>query len=409
MASDPVLVLGAGIQGVTAALALTQAGFAVTVVDQAPACLLRASLVNEGKIHLGHVYANDPTFQTSALMLEAALQFAPLIERFVGHAVDWSGIRSHPFTYVVAAGSLVEPAQILAHYERLNRQLEATTAVARRNYLGQPIETLWRPAPIPPWLGAGFATAAVTTPEAAVDTAAFRELLRCALERAPVGTLFSHTVRSARRAAGGFEVEGVTADGATWRRRCRVLVNCLWSGRLAIDQQLGVLALRPRAYRLKHRLYVDLPPALADLPALTIVLGPFGDIVTYPDRRTAYLSWYPACMRDWCSDVNVPERWNAAASGCFDAGTAAAVVAGSLDAFETIVPGIRESTNPRLAAGVIVSWGQSDIDDPGSQLHRRYDIGVHPHDGYFSIDTGKFTCAPLFADRLVAHVREALA
>jgi hypothetical protein len=54
-------------------------------------------------------------------------------------------------------------------------------------------------------------------------------------------------------------------------------------------------------------------------------------------------------------------------------------------------------------AGVIFSWGEShiDVDDPGSELHQRHAIGVHAHDGYFSIDTGKFTCAPLFASHLL--------
>jgi hypothetical protein len=53
---------------------------------------------------------------------------------------------------------------------------------------------------------------------------------------------------------------------------------------------------------------------------------------------------------------------------------------------------------------VIVCWGATDIDDPSSELHRRRDIGVHDHDGYFSIDTGKLTCAPLFATELADRV-----
>jgi hypothetical protein len=43
-------------------------------------------------------------------------------------------------------------------------------------------------------------------------------------------------------------------------------------------------------------------------------------------------------------------------------------------------------------------------DDPASELHNRYDVGVEAHDGYFSIDTGKFTAAPLFADHLARLV-----
>ena len=58
-----------------------------------------------------------------------------------------------------------------------------------------------------------------------------------------------------------------------------------------------------------------------------------------------------------------------------------------------------------VSAGVIFSWGQSDIDDPQSELHERWDVGIHATDGYFSIDTGKLTCAPLFASGLVELLR----
>jgi len=59
--------------------------------------------------------------------------------------------------------------------------------------------------------------------------------------------------------------------------------------------------------------------------------------------------------------------------------------------------------------GPIFAWGESDIDDIGSQLHQRYEIGIHQHGRYLSIDTGKYTCAPLFAleaaDRLSPQLK----
>ena len=54
------LVLGAGFQGVCAALALASRGYAVELVDQADRCFTRASGRNEAKIHLGDV-GYDPT------------------------------------------------------------------------------------------------------------------------------------------------------------------------------------------------------------------------------------------------------------------------------------------------------------------------------------------------------------
>ena len=57
-----------------------------------------ASRHNEGKIHLGFVYANDPTFRTAELMFRGAGQFAPLMRRWLGTAFDDIPV-STPFNY----------------------------------------------------------------------------------------------------------------------------------------------------------------------------------------------------------------------------------------------------------------------------------------------------------------------
>ena len=46
---------------------------------------------------------------------------------------------------------------------------------------------------------------------------------------------------------------------------------------------------------------------------------------------------------------------------------------------------------------MIFAWGKTDIDDGKSELHQRHQIGILDADGYFSINTGKLTCAPYFA------------
>jgi glycine/D-amino acid oxidase-like deaminating enzyme len=53
-------VLGAGIMGCCLALELAQRGRRVDLLDLAPAPMTGASLHNEGKLHLGFVYAKDP-------------------------------------------------------------------------------------------------------------------------------------------------------------------------------------------------------------------------------------------------------------------------------------------------------------------------------------------------------------
>jgi hypothetical protein len=72
-----------------------------------------------------------------------------------------------------------------------------------------------------------------------------------------------------------------------------------------------------------------------------------------------------------------------------------------------IVPQLRSVRPQNLAVrgGVIVAWGSTDIDDHASELHRRYDIGVHSYGGYHSIDPGKLSMAPHFAKVCADRIR----
>ena len=220
---DRVLVLGAGIQGVCVALALAEQGYAVTVLDQADDCLLRASLVNEGKIHLGFVYANDPSLRTATLMLRAALHFAPLIDGWLKQPAPWDSLRSKPFVYGVMADSLLPTSSILAAYARIQTAY-AELLDTGTNYLGARPAQLWQAAAPAAWMqyvASDAVTDRIATEEVAIDTRQFRLLLRNALHAAPaIETLYGHYVRAVQRTAAGFCVEVTDPAGrcAAWRR-----------------------------------------------------------------------------------------------------------------------------------------------------------------------------------------------
>src|SRR4051812_22433766 len=144
MSAEKVIVLGAGFQGVCVALGLQRRGYAVTLVDKASDCMTRASLRNEGKIHLGFVYANDTSFRSSALMLHSSLAFAGLIEEWLKVRINWPAVSSHPFVYVIAHDSLLPPENLFASYERLQRTYQERLDTKEVSYLGSRPSTLWR-------------------------------------------------------------------------------------------------------------------------------------------------------------------------------------------------------------------------------------------------------------------------
>jgi hypothetical protein len=51
-----------------------------------------------------------------------------------------------------------------------------------------------------------------------------------------------------------------------------------------------------------------------------------------------------------------------------------------------------------VKGGAIIAWGETHIYDPASELHRRYEIGVTSNRKFHSVDPGKLTTAPYFAE-----------
>lgn len=404
-----VLVLGAGIQGICVALALRQRGYRVTVIDQMPDVMLRTSLRNEGKIHLGFVYANDASFQTSELMLRAALNFSPLLDEWLEMHVDWCALSSTPFWYLVMQDSMLTPPQIHAHYAQLQNCLEEIIACGEHaTYLGNDLrgKRMWHNAPsnVSKWFAPSRVAECIETVELALDREKFRALISARVASFPeITTRLRHHIETIEHAPNGFCVQGTRSDGTRWSEFSDIVVNCLWDGRLALDEQLGIKPQRAFVMRLKYRVLAELVPALRDLPSLTMVLGRYGDIVQYGDTLT-YFSWYPACLRGWSQNITPPHEWDAVCQGNPPREIAAQVARETLDAFEEIIPGIGASRAHHVDGGIIYSWGETDIDDRASALHTRYEIGFTHHDGYYSVDTGKFTCAPLHAQQLVQHI-----
>jgi hypothetical protein len=105
-------------------------------------------------------------------------------------------------------------------------------------------------------------------------------------------------------------------------------------------------------------------------------------------------------MRATSSDL-VPPRWPRE----LEPRAEAAVRDGTYGAMREIIPALAgldetELTRDDVRGGVIFAWGETDIDDPSSELHERHAIGPRSHGRYHTVDTGKLTTAPLFGKRL---------
>ena len=175
------------------------------------------------------------------------------------------------------------------------------------------------------------------------------------------------------------------------------VINALWGNRLKIDATLGLHTDRAFLMRRKVASVIISPDLNSILPSATMVLGPYGDVVGYPDGRH-YLSWYPTGCIGWSENINLPADW----SRPLEPAQADRVFEASIAQLDLRIPGVRatveKSDGASLNPGVIFSWGKTDVDDPNSELHQRFDVGPQTHWGsYHSVDTGKLSSAPYFA------------
>lgn len=402
-------ILGGGLQGCSAALALAERGARVTIFDRNDGLLTRAAVANEGKIHLGYMYAGDPTLLTAKMMIRGALTFAPFFARQFGVSCE-SFPTSIPAAYVVHRDSQKSPHAI-AHYLAKVHELVAEAADGRPHaYFGIDLRATphaWSRAQRQAVFNPDHSEAVFDTREIAINPVELGTTLRACVAAHPrIDTALGRTVTGVEIQDESVCVLAAGRDGPS-RDRFDHVVNALWDGRLALDATLGLNVRRPWLHRLKYGVSFRLPSGANPPQSATFVLGPFGEVVSYGGGLT-YLTWYPACMHGLSSEV-VPPDWATYPSEPLRS----RIIAGTLRAISDMIPSLRDLDPEGLPeasvrGGVIVARGETDIYDPNSQLHRRYEIGVTSAGRYHSVDPGKLTMAPYFSEILAERISGAV-
>lgn len=392
-----VAVVGSGIQGLCVALEFARRGADVHVFDRDAEPMARASRHNEGKIHLGFVYANDLTLKTARLMARTAVRFAPMLRE---SGVDLGGvIRSDPFVYAVHHRSLLSPDALGARYAAIARHVARYAAEPGADYFGVRSPQFVRRLPDAEWerqFNDEQVAGAFETAEVAVDPHRLADaVVECARRLPNITWRLNTPVAGAdiRPNAVGLKLE----DGRV--ERFGQVVNCGWCGRLAVDTAAGLPP--PPAWSFRRKYFLRLPPTAVTthLPPTTIVLGGFGDVVRYPSGHL-FVSWYPA----GCPGLETGLRPDPEPTAGRDA-LRLAMLRGVAD----VVPALadvdrRTLADAELSSGVIYALGRTDVDDPVSRLHRRSETGPRSFGRYHTVDTGKLTTAPYFARKLVRAV-----
>ena len=403
-----IAVLGGGMLGVCTALELARRGKRVTLIEGAADLLQGASRWNEGKIHLGFIYAADPSMRTALRLIPGGLSFGALLSRLLGRDLE-------PYTtigddiFLVHRASVVDADVFHAYATRTAALVrEAASRPEAPRYLADVARADVRPlsrSELRDVTSSDDVMAGFSVPERSVSTVPVAALLRQVVTDEPRIDVLTNTwitgVR--RRDDGGFEIAVDGARGAARvEGRFDVVVNALWEGRPSVDATIGIRPPAPWSHRFRAGVFGR--SSSAQFRSALVCTGPFGDVKRYADGRF-YLSWYEAGLLAEGHELEPPRR-----AAVLTPARRENVLHRTLTELARYFPAMHglaaNGEEVVVQGGWVYAIGQGSLADKASTLHQRDKFGMTVDRGYISVDTAKYSVAPWLAARVAAIVTQ---
>ncbi len=391
--------------GSSIALLLAGKNIRSVLIDAAPVPFSGASRWNEGKIHLGYLYGADPSLETARKLIPGGLNFKTLIERIVGRPLKSTEVTDHNDTFLISRKSVVSADKAFAIAQRVSDlTLEHPDAPKYFVQIEENRPRLLTRRELESRYDCSDIVAGYEVPERSVSTGLIADSY---LERLASCTLIDIAMNRrvcsvSKSSSGRWVVETVTPDGMKETLgHFLAVVNALWEGRGEIDACVKVVHSESWTHRFRVSLFVR-TTASVDLKSTVVAVGPFGDLKNY-NGRNLYLSWYETGLLASGHDLRPP----AVVPLC--AADEMRIADATLDNLGNILPQLQSLRSQiesfEVRGGWVYASGRGKLSSPASGLHRRDRIGVVWKDGYFSIDTGKYSMAPWIAAQVVEAVK----
>ena len=388
------LVLGGGIQGCCIALMLRKHDYEVKLVDKSKDIFNRASLNQQAKIHLGFNWGMDTSLKTGKKLMLDALYFAPYLEYLLGEKINWEKLKSINYYCLVAKDSLLSSDEIGTYFQTLQTIYRDYMKNEKLTYLGKRPKRLFQKTSLPKQVNPDLFQACFATEEAALRTVGVKKIIKEKVQSENISLCLNQRVTSAKRTHHGFVVETHSEDEGVQQLESDVVFNCLWEGQMPLDKEMGIQIEKGYNLRFRYGIITKLSPSIQEIPSLMIVQGPYGDFVNYPQSKEAFFSWYSSSLKGMIIDQSMPPSWEEACEGHISNTLRQSLLNEFFNHFHRFMPTLTEFEDSTISGGVIVARGYHDINDPTSKLHERSEFPITQNDGYFSINTAKFTSAP---------------
>jgi hypothetical protein len=422
MKKSKIAIMGAGIMGCCLALELANRGYKVDLIDLSPIPMTGASLHNEGKIHLGFVYANDPLKETHKLMVKGALSFSRIFKHLTGYGPDKLHI-SRPFHYFVPNNSQLSINTIEKHFRNVNESIQEEVSRSGGSYLGFRGEQYYQrnsDEVHERYFTKNLTVGSFKTEERSVSPTAVATILREKINSTSNINFIGKTrVLSVNRFHNGEIKIKTTKEANITDNIYDCVLNCLWDDRIRVDHTAGINDSGPWYFRYKVTINIKQTEDRGNsIPSATGILGTYGDVVNH-NNGSYYISWYPKCKIGQSTSVecrtlhdkvhksimtNVIRRVESSfptISNYLASLPHMRFIDHNIHSMAAYIPSIirlsRFKLRAKLGGGIIVARGRTDIQDPKSVLHQRSQIGPVAYGSYITIDTGKYGMAPYFS------------
>jgi hypothetical protein len=386
-------IMGAGIQGCCIALLLSKYYKNITIIEQEENIMSKSSAAQEGRVHLGFLYANDKSMKTGYKMLNDALNFSNYIEYLLDEKLDWNTIKSKKYLYLNEINSLLSEKEVDEYFEKLETKYHELISTNKSlNYLGQKPKTLYTKIKIPDYLNKDMFNVCYSTEEVGIVQNILRDKINKKLIEKNINIFFREQIVQLQKQNNKFMIE-TNKNKYIFDN----VVNCLWENKHKFDTQINYLHEININIRLKCGVVSECIDSLKGYSSINIINGPYGDFGNFSNHNFMYFTWYPVSVIKMIIDDNNQHDSNELykINSKLDDIEFKKQIEGHEKIFSKIF-NIKNLSfvNPKVSCNAVVASGINDIKYKDSYLHNRFNDPIFYDNNYYSIQTGKYTSAP---------------